>query len=747
MQEEEEQEGQEEVQEEGEAEGKVVMNRARWIAGAGFGTAAAFAAGGTAQAADFTVTSLADDGSDGTLRKEIADALTAGAGNRIVFQSALSGTITMSGTQMVIDKALEIQGPGANVITVDANYLSRHFNVDVTPTSAAVTISGLSLVNGHAADPTPPPALSPEGGGSINNHDSRFTLDGVVLRNNYFTPGGGAFYDRGGSGAGQNTVIRNSTITGNTAAYWGGGIAAYDEVGLIENTTIADNVAAGGQGGAMNTSGTPTIVSSTITGNSAPSTTAGRGGGIYNRSAPPVLIGTIVADNTNGVLSSGNMTSPDIATPTNTVQAQFSLIKRVTGATITHTIPGSNITGTGNTPGLDPVLGPLQDNGGPTPTRKPGVTSPVIDKGRAVTPNPLNPTAFLPLDRDQRGEIRPFDAPSFPDGAADASDMGAVELQLTDVPQAPVGAFTVDPVQVVAGEPVTFDASGSSDADGTVEAYAWDLDAGSEFNDGTDVSVEHTFTEPGETTVRLRVTDDIGLTDIETQDVDVLERPSAAFSFDPPAPVPGETITLVSTSADDDGTVDLTEWDLDGDGEFDDDTGTESEVSFPDVGAHTVGVRVTDDDGLTEEATQAITVVAAVPPEASFGFSPAQPGPGEVINLTSTSTDADGTIETLEWDLDGDGGYDDATGEAASTAFPAAGTHTVGLQVTDNDGETDSAQQAITVIAPTVPPPPPPPPARPAFNLKAELKKCKKKKSKKAKKKCKKKAKKKAKAA
>jgi hypothetical protein len=63
----------------------------------------------------------------------------------------------------------------------------------------------------------------------------------------------------------------------------------------------------------------------------------------------------------------------------------------------------------------------------------------------------------------------------------------------------------------------------------------------------------------------------------------------------------------------------------------------------------------------------------------------------------SGSTDNDGTIVLYEWDLDNDGQYDDATGATTNFDAVAAGTYTIGLQVTDNDGATDADTTTVTV--------------------------------------------------
>jgi len=82
---------------------------------------------------------------------------------------------------------------------------------------------------------------------------------------------------------------------------------------------------------------------------------------------------------------------------------------------------------------------------------------------------------------------------------------------------------------------------------------------------------------------------------------------------------------------------------------------------------------------------------------------------GQEIALTSTSSDPDGGIAAAAWDLDGDGAFDDATGPAASRAYPA-GTHLVGLRVVDTDGLAATAFTTLTV-APAAGAPAPPPAA------------------------------------
>ena len=88
-------------------------------------------------------------------------------------------------------------------------------------------------------------------------------------------------------------------------------------------------------------------------------------------------------------------------------------------------------------------------------------------------------------------------------------------------------------------------------------------------------------------------------------------------------------------------------------------------------------------------------------PNASFEFAPAQPAAGELVDFRSTTTPHPEHTETLalDWDLDGDGQFDDGSGTTARRAY-SKGTHVVRLRArypSATAGHEDVAERTLTV--------------------------------------------------
>jgi YD repeat-containing protein len=201
------------------------------------------------------------------------------------------------------------------------------------------------------------------------------------------------------------------------------------------------------------------------------------------------------------------------------------------------------------------------------------------------------------------------------------SDMGVKPDTPDGITQDPAGtntpptaAFTWSPTTVKPNQAATFNASSSTDPGGSVVKYEWDWDGDGTFDQTTtSSSVTHTYTTEKDYDVRLRVTDNGGATDLTVRTVTVLGNapPIASLAISPTPAVVGQTVTFNgSGSQDSDGTITKYEWDLDGNGTFEVNSGTTKTTTkaYTATGTYNVTLRVTDNGGKTATATAPITV-------------------------------------------------------------------------------------------------------------------------------------------
>jgi len=297
------------------------------------------------------------------------------------------------------------------------------------------------------------------------------------------------------------------------------------------------------------------------------------------------------------------------------------------------------------------------------------------------------------------------------DGLTDTTTIDVTLVEPEPDPVPPVADLVPDPDHGDAPDlAVTWDASGSTDSDGTIEQYDWDMDNDGtyEITDGGD-SQSATYATGGVYTVGVRVTDNDGLTDETTASVDVNNPPEADLEGTEQAgggEGAGKTVSFptggvdvlwdASGSTDSDGTIEQYDWDMDNDGTFEllDSTATQT-VNYSSYDSYTVGVRVTDDDGATDSTTASISL-EGTPPEADLTG-----GPGNDVYFVlwdaTGSTDLDGTIVQYEWDIDNDGTYDHTgTDPTYDYYYGTWGERTCTVRVTDDDGMTDTATATYT---------------------------------------------------
>ncbi|HVM48010.1 MAG TPA: choice-of-anchor Q domain-containing protein [Candidatus Acidoferrum sp.] len=371
------------------------------------------------------------DSGAGSLRQAILDNKNLGGGNTILFSNVVTGTITLTTGELLISNNVTILGPGPNVLAVSGNAASRVFNIS----NVVAVISGLTVTNGHVT--------GANYGGGIHSHFSDLTLSNCTVSGNSSDGFGGAIHnDLQYAISGWLTII-GSTISNNSASSGGGAIynsggSGGPRTGLsLIASTISGNSAAGG-GGILNDALMLTVTNCTISGNS---TTSGRGGGIYNGiisdtagfdEAALTVIGSTFSGNMGTV--AGGIYNEQFDTRTVSLTIGDTILKAGAmgsnivnfGGSVTslgHNLSSDNsgsalLTALGDQNNTDPMLGPLQNNGGPTLTHAPMPGSPAIDQGKNLA------SALT----DQRGRCRTYDDPSTPNAAGgDGSDIGAVE--------------------------------------------------------------------------------------------------------------------------------------------------------------------------------------------------------------------------------------------------------------------------------------------------------------------------------
>jgi hypothetical protein len=337
----------------------------------------------------------ANDSGTGSLRQAIDDSC---AGGTITFAPELSERTISLSSQLILSKNVMIDGSTLPVqITISGGNVTRIFYINF---DVAVTLHSLKLVSGKVGTSDKGGAIynygvltvtnstlsgnSAGAGGGIYN-DRTLTVTGTTLSGNTVSFAGGALYNYSWAS------VTNSTLSGNTA-YGAGGISNMGTL-IVTNSTLVGNIVTRFGGGISSDNGSLTVNSSTFSGNSAE-----RGGGIYQSAGTLYYSNTILVNSLAG--------------------ADCWLFGGI--GTNSHNLVENNYGGScGAALSLDPKLGVLADNGGPTQTQALGSDSPAIDAGDQAG---CDAAAVNKLD--QRGQTR----------GDYQCDMGAFELQFADSP-------------------------------------------------------------------------------------------------------------------------------------------------------------------------------------------------------------------------------------------------------------------------------------------------------------------------
>lgn len=312
-----------------------------------------------------------------------------------------SGVIPLAG-QLEISEDTTIDGDGR--VTLDGQDATRLIQVNG---GVALTLIGLTLTNGNGNNGL---------GGAIYNSGS-LTISAGVLTGNAAPGGawGGAIYNDGGV-----VTISHSTLSDNVAGAFGGAIfnATNGTVTLTASTLSGNSV---NIGGAIfnNSNATVMIVAGTLSGNSA-----NLGAAIYNGGALTLTTSTLAGNSANdggAIFTFSNLGGSATLTANILSSDRGICVGPISSAG--YNVAGDatcNLAATGDLQFVNPLLGNLANNGGPTETFMPQPGSPALDR----VPNALCVTLSVANNgRDQRGAPRP-------ESAGLPCDSGSVERQV-----------------------------------------------------------------------------------------------------------------------------------------------------------------------------------------------------------------------------------------------------------------------------------------------------------------------------
>jgi hypothetical protein len=312
---------------------------------------------------------------------------------------------------LVIAKGVNVIVSGAGVTIVDGGRLGPVFSISK---GAIITLSRMTIQNGFAIK-----------GGGISNSGT-VTLSNSTVSGNVASGGNGTIHQGGGlyNAPGGKMTIINSTISGNGAissckhapCFIGGGGIYNAHTLTIHDSTISANSAPSGSA-IYSIGGVATINNTTINGN------VGSNVAVFGYLGSLTMSNTTVAGNSGGIFAENSSIVKTTVTLQNSIVANNGVNCAGGIASNGYNLSSDsscNFNNAGDLNDTNPMLGPLQNNGGPTNTQALLFGSPAIDAG-----NPSGCTGgdgHL-LTTDQRGKPRPD--PEDTGGC----DMGAYERQ------------------------------------------------------------------------------------------------------------------------------------------------------------------------------------------------------------------------------------------------------------------------------------------------------------------------------
>ena len=222
--------------------------------------------------------------------------------------------------------------------------------------------------------------------------------------------------------------------------------------------------------------------------------------------------------------------------------------------------------------------------------------------------------------------------------------------EANDLPAAGAGG----PYSGVEGQAITLDGSGSTDSDGSITLYEWDIDNDGIYDYSSVLPTQsHTYAQQGTYTIKLRVTDNLGATGEALTTADISDTsPTADFTGSPTSGSAPLTVNFTDNSTGYDRPLSH-EWDFDNDRLIDSSSQTPS-YTYNTAGTYTVKLTVTDSDGSIDSLTKTDYITVS-PPVYDLTITKAGSGSGTVTSSPAgidcgtdcTETYTEGAVVTL----------------------------------------------------------------------------------------------------
>ncbi|MCB0179550.1 MAG: META domain-containing protein [Anaerolineae bacterium] len=195
------------------------------------------------------------------------------------------------------------------------------------------------------------------------------------------------------------------------------------------------------------------------------------------------------------------------------------------------------------------------------------------------------------------------------------SNTSSIVITVEEEPPAQGPTAVIEgPTQATTGQEVTFQGGNSIAGSSPIVVYAWGVDGVQPFSGGADVRFTTSFDQPGTYNVSLTVTDQNGLSDanslqVEVTQPDVPQTPPSIGIEGPSEAAVGENVTFQARAEPGSSPITGYTWDF-GNGQTA--SGESASTAYDAPGTYQVSVTVTDENGLSSSASQSISIRASL---------------------------------------------------------------------------------------------------------------------------------------